>query len=151
MFSDSKSTSCPNGWHRRSLEFSLRGDAGGERINQGMKTLFSLLLALALPAAAFAAHHEDGEKTAKTDDYPLKTCVVSGEKLGGMGDPYVIMYQEAGKPDREVRLCCEMCKGRFNSNPAKYLAKLDAAHESADHADQEKPQPHAAAEKHDHS
>lgn len=61
------------------------------------------------------------------DTYPLKTCVVSGEDLGSMGDPLVIWHQVEDQPDREVRLCCERCEGRFNSNPEKYLAKLDAA------------------------
>jgi YHS domain-containing protein len=52
-------------------------------------------------------------------EYPLKTCVVSGEKLGEMGDAFVFVYQGT-----EVRLCCEMCKPKFDKNPAKYLEKL---------------------------
>ena len=31
----------------------------------------------------------------------LKTCPVSGEKLGEMGKPYVLTYK-----DQEVKLCC---------------------------------------------
>lgn len=54
--------------------------------------------------------------------YPLTTCVVSGDKLGEMGEPVVINYQGT-----EVRFCCNHCVAKFNANPAKYLAKLKAA------------------------
>lgn len=60
------------------------------------------------------------------DSYPLTTCVVSGEALGSMGDTYVYIHKEDGKPDREVRLCCKGCLKKFTKEPAKYLAKLDA-------------------------
>ena len=68
-----------------------------------------------------------GIGSAESDDYPLNTCVVSGEDLGSMGDPIVYWHKVDGEPDREVRFCCERCQGRFESNPDKYLAKLDAA------------------------
>lgn len=54
--------------------------------------------------------------------YPLETCVVSGEKLGGMGDPIDIVYG-----NRLVRFCCKGCIGKFKKDPADYLAKIDAA------------------------
>ena len=100
-----------------------------------MKSFLSCLVLLSA-SLAFAAHHEgDKAHPTKADTYPLKTCVVSGEPLGGMGEPFVLMHKEAGKPDREVRFCCEMCVARFNSAPDKYLAKLDAAATgSAEHA-----------------
>ena len=60
--------------------------------------------------------------------YPLKTCVVSGEPLkGGMGAPVDYIHKEAGKPDRLVRFCCKACLKEFKKDPAKYLAKIDAA------------------------
>ena len=53
--------------------------------------------------------------------YGAKTCVVSGEKLGGdMGAP---CDHVAG--NRLVRFCCKSCKASFNKDPLKYLAKLD--------------------------
>jgi YHS domain-containing protein len=54
--------------------------------------------------------------------YPLQTCIVSGEALGGMGDPvnYVV-------GNRLVRFCCKGCKKDLDADPAKYLATLDAA------------------------
>jgi hypothetical protein len=59
--------------------------------------------------------------------YPLKTCVVADEELGGMGDAVDYVHKEAGKPDRLVRFCCSMCVPKFKKDPAKYLAKIDAA------------------------
>ena len=73
------------------------------------------------------------QQTAQSEDYPLDVCVVSGEKLGAMGDPIVITHE-----GREVRFCCAGCVPKFRAEPAKYLAKLEAAAkgESADeHAD----------------
>lgn len=65
-------------------------------------------------------------------DYPLKTCVVSGEELGGdMGDPVDYVYHQEGKPDRLVKLCCSKCVARFKKDPAKYLKKLDEAEAAA--------------------
>lgn len=87
-----------------------------------MKTHFLRVLALlASTTPAFAA---DTAPTAPS--YPLTTCVVSGEALDSMGETYVHIYKEEGKPDREVRLCCKGCLKKFNKNPAKYLEKLDA-------------------------
>jgi len=51
--------------------------------------------------------------------YPLDTCVVSGEKLGSMGEPFVITHEGT-----EVRFCCDGCLPKFKKDPAKYLAKL---------------------------
>ena len=59
----------------------------------------------------------------KVKPYPLKTCVVSDEKLGGeMGDPYVFTYE-----GREIKLCCKSCLKDFNKEPVKYVKKLEAA------------------------
>jgi YHS domain-containing protein len=61
-----------------------------------------------------------GAKTAKAKPYPLKTCLVSGEKLdGGMGKPYVFVYQ-----GQEFKFCCPVCKREFDKNPAKFVKKL---------------------------
>jgi hypothetical protein len=60
-------------------------------------------------------------------DYPLDTCVVSGEKLGGMGAPVDYIHQQEGQPDRVVRLCCKSCIPDFKKDPAKYLKLIDEA------------------------
>ena len=65
------------------------------------------------------------------DTYPLTTCVVSDEKLGGdMGPPYIFTYKDPkikNDPGREVRLCCTNCLKDFKKDPAKYLKKIDDA------------------------
>ena len=61
-------------------------------------------------------------------EYPLTTCTVSGDKLGGdMGAPEDYIYREQGKPDRLVRFCCKDCLGDFRKDPAKYLRMIDDA------------------------
>ena len=51
--------------------------------------------------------------------YPLKTCLVTGNDLGSMGDQQRIVYE-----GRELKFCCQPCVGKFKKNPAKYLTKL---------------------------
>ena len=58
-----------------------------------------------------------------------KTCPVGGGPLGGMGVPIKVVHNE-----RPVFLCCEHCKGDFESDPEKYLAALDGDGESSDSA-----------------
>ena len=57
---------------------------------------------------------------AQVKDYPLDTCVVTGEKLGSMGDPIDYVFG-----NRLVRFCCKGCIAKFEANPGKYLAQLD--------------------------
>lgn len=60
-------------------------------------------------------------------DYPLQVCVVSEEKLGGMGDSLELVYRVEGQPDRLVVFCCDGCSEDFLADPAAHLAKIDAA------------------------
>jgi YHS domain-containing protein len=83
--------------------------------------LTQLLLSLLLASSGFAA-----DATADAaKNYPLKTCVVSDEPLGD--EPVDYLHQETGKPDRLIRFCCGGCVEDFKADPARYLAKLDAA------------------------
>jgi hypothetical protein len=59
--------------------------------------------------------------------YPLGVCVTSDEKLGSMGKAPEYIYRVAGQPDRLVMFCCAGCDEDFLKEPAKYLAKIDAA------------------------
>jgi hypothetical protein len=53
----------------------------------------------------------------------LKTCPVSGDKLGGdMGKPFVFVYK-----GQEVKLCCSGCKKDFDKDPDKYMKLIRAA------------------------
>ena len=51
--------------------------------------------------------------------YPLDVCIVSGEKLGSMGKPAVLIHE-----GQEIKFCCSACEPDFKKEPAKYLAKL---------------------------
>jgi YHS domain-containing protein len=67
-----------------------------------------------------------GATEAKTSDkvvpYVLDKCIVSGEKLGGMGDPVVKVYD-----GREVKFCCNGCVAKFEKDKATYMQKIDDA------------------------
>ncbi len=76
--------------------------------------------ALLMAGAGWAAEGKDAKPAVKP--YPLKTCVVSGEKLGEMGKPYVFT-----NGTREIKLCCKGCLKDFQKDSAKYLKKIEAA------------------------
>lgn len=75
-----------------------------------MKATLTLFAALAA-AFSFAA---DSPKP-----YPLKTCIISGEKLGSMGKPPVLVVD-----GQEVKFCCKNCIKDFNKDPKKYLKEI---------------------------
>lgn len=81
-----------------------------------MKTI--IIAFAALLTMNLAAQTADEKKS----EYPLKICVVSGETLGEMGEPYIYKYK-----DREIRFCCKDCVSDFNENPTVYLKQLDDA------------------------
>lgn len=56
------------------------------------------------------------------DAYPLATCVVSGEKLGSMGDPVDVVVGTT-----LVRLCCKSCVKELAKAPWKALEQIAAA------------------------
>lgn len=65
---------------------------------------------------------EEAVVLAQRPIYPLDTCVVSGEKLGAMGD--IIDHVDG---TRLVRFCCGGCVKAYAKDPAKFLAQVDAA------------------------
>jgi len=108
-----------------------------------MKKLFSLLaltLAAGLPVA-LTAHDHAGKPEGKAPtapnaawfakakaEYPLKTCVVSDEEIGGdMGEGIDYIHKQDGQPNRLVRFCCKDCINDFKKKPAKYLKLIDEA------------------------
>jgi YHS domain-containing protein len=66
------------------------------------------------------------QKSEKLKPYTLKTCIVSGDKLGEMGDPYVYEYK-----GREIKFCCKGCVKDFNKEPDKYIKKIEEAEAKA--------------------
>ena len=88
--------------------------------------LASLLLTVGVLSAA-AAKTDAEIIAAARKTYPLKTCLVSNEPLGSMGEASGYIYRAKGQPDRVVFFCCEGCGDDFKANPAKFLAKVDDA------------------------
>ncbi len=94
-------------------------------------TVLTLAFVLIVAFSAYGQMHEHGkmnpaQKMAKSEmmkaDYPIDYCLVSGEKLGAMGEPVKHDYN-----GREIQLCCGGCVSAFEKDPATYVAKLDAA------------------------
>jgi YHS domain-containing protein len=86
-----------------------------------MKRIKSLVVCALL--AAFCAAPLAGvaaDTKPKLKPYTLKTCIVSGDKLGEMGDPYVYEYK-----GREIKFCCKSCVKDFNKDPQKYIKKIE--------------------------
>src|SRR6266571_486835 len=82
---------------------------------------------LAAPMLGLSAESKTDKKAEKAKPYPLKTCVVSDEKLGGdMGDPYVFTHE-----GREIKLCCKSCLKDFKKDTAKYVKKIEDAEKKA--------------------
>ena len=90
-------------------------------IMKKLKTLTVIALAVAWVAAPLVGYAED-KKVEKAKPYPLEKCIVSDEKLGEMGKPYVFTHE-----GQEIKLCCKSCQKDFNKEPAKYLKKLESA------------------------
>jgi YHS domain-containing protein len=90
-----------------------------------MKPFVAVVLAVSFCAAAMSANAGD-TNSVKLKPYTLKTCIVSGDKLGEMGDAYVYAYK-----GREIKFCCKGCLKDFNKEPAKYIKLIDEAEAKA--------------------
>jgi hypothetical protein len=84
---------------------------------KAIKRLVCVTMAALLVSAAATCLADDTKTPAKP--YPLKTCLVTGEKLGGMGEAYTFTYK-----GQEIKLCCKGCVKEFNKNPAKFIKKM---------------------------
>lgn len=95
-----------------------------------MNSIFKTTLLLLSPLAFFSCNKDatgadsaapTAEEIASATSYPLDVCIVSGEKLGSMGEPTVINHE-----GQQIKFCCDNCQPKFENDPAKYLGKLDA-------------------------
>lgn len=103
---------------------------------KSIKYLTVSLLSVAILAGPFSAlagdsadqkPKTDQKSNAKLKPYKLKTCIVSGDKLGGdMGEP--VSYEYEG---REIKFCCKSCIKDFKKDPAKYVKKIQEAEAKA--------------------
>jgi YHS domain-containing protein len=90
---------------------------------KNLKLIAVMILTVAFVALAPSSRADGTNSVSSVKPDLLKTCPVSGEKLGGdMGEPYTFVYQ-----GQEVKLCCSMCKAKFEKDPAKYIKKIQAA------------------------
>lgn len=87
-----------------------------------MKIGASLLLLSGVLSVSLLADSNTKQKSASKDKpYTLDTCIVSDEKLGEMGEPFVTSYK-----GQQVKMCCKSCNKDFAKNPDKYLKKIAA-------------------------
>ena len=89
-----------------------------------MKFTKSILTAMLLADLTAGALNVGAADNAKPKPYPLEKCIVSDEKLGEHGQPYVFTRER-----QEIKLCCKDCLKDFNKEPVKYLKKLEAPKE----------------------
>ncbi len=87
-----------------------------------LKKTAAVILAGACLLTPWMGLSAESKKAAKAKPYPLTTCLVSDEKLGEMGEPYVFEHE-----GQEVKMCCKACLKDFKKNPAKYLKKISDA------------------------
>jgi hypothetical protein len=83
-----------------------------------MKTR-SILTAIALLVSP-SLFADDTTKKEEAKPYKPDTCIVSDEKLGEMGEPFVFTHE-----GQEIKLCCKSCKKKFDKDPSAYLKKLE--------------------------
>jgi hypothetical protein len=86
------------------------------------RTLATLLALAAFAGFAAAADTATTADAPKAKPYPLDTCIVSGDKLGAMGDAIVVV-----RDGREIKFCCKGCIKDFDKDPAKFEKKIDEA------------------------
>lgn len=91
-----------------------------------MKTIVIIPLALVCLFAVACKSEKSGSSAVKettttlaAKPYPLTTCLVSGEKLGEMGQPIELIHN-----GQQLKFCCEKCVPKFQKDSAKYLAHL---------------------------
>ena len=88
--------------------------------------LIAASLVLTFGVLPFTGSAADKPAKEKLKPYTLKTCIVSGEKLGEMGKPVVEKYK-----DREIKFCCKSCIKDFKKDPDKYVKLIDEAEAKA--------------------
>jgi hypothetical protein len=86
-----------------------------------LKLIASFTLATVFIAAPVTGLAQ-AKKAEKAKPYPLEKCIVTGEKLGDHGRPYVFEHE-----GQEVKLCCKGCLKDFKKDSAKHMKKIEEA------------------------
>jgi len=87
-----------------------------------MKNIRKTIGLICLTAFALGLNAKAADPSTDLKPYPITKCIVTGEKLGGMGKPYIFTHE-----GREIKLCCQGCLKEFKKSTETYLKKLDAA------------------------
>lgn len=96
------------------------------------KNLYYSVILFVCSVSCLLAQNSAETKHAQKDSYPTDQCIVSDEKLGEHGKPYVYLYKAKDNREIEVRFCCKGCLKDFNKDPDVYLKKLEEAKKVGD-------------------
>jgi hypothetical protein len=86
-----------------------------------MKNMLKVGLAVAATVVSLGSTVVRADETVakeKIKPYKLEKCIVSDEKLGEMGDPFVFNYK-----GQQIKLCCKNCKKDFDKDSVKFMKK----------------------------
>ena len=108
------------------LAFSAKMVAADSVTNSAIKAPACCSDSSMMDSIAPATNSVDAAKSKAKPDL-LKTCPVSGDKLGEMGEAFKFVYK-----GQEVKLCCSGCKKDFLKDPEKYIAKIRKADKTAE-------------------
>ena len=97
-------------------------------MKKALLTITALALLAGPPALVGAESTNNPGNSTKgvVKPYPLKYCLVSGEKIGEMGKPVTTNYM-----GQEIKFCCKGCVKDFQKDPDKFLKKLAAEEKKA--------------------
>lgn len=84
-----------------------------------MKTIITTIGIAAFSIVSCKPVKTEASATDSVKPYTMDTCLVSGEKLGSMDEPVVMVYE-----GQEIKFCCKSCQPKFEKDPAKYLSKM---------------------------
>jgi Cu(I)/Ag(I) efflux system membrane fusion protein len=107
-----------------SVRYDMQNPGG--RLRPGMFATVTLKTPIADTAAFrdLAATQPGGKSAGGVA--ATEVCLVTGLKLGSMGDPVEIEVE-----GKKVRMCCEACEVKLKKKPAMYLARLRSAPEDS--------------------
>lgn len=94
--------------------------------------VFLIALILGISGCGSGSSTSSKKPYVNTDGYPLDICLVTGEKLGSMGEPHVVKYQ-----GKTVKFCCAACLKDFNKDAPKYMAVLEEAEKKSKDAEKQ--------------
>lgn len=75
-----------------------------------------------------ATNGPSGPESVESTEYPLDVCVVSGEKLGSMGDPITLEVE-----GHTFKICCASCEKKLRATPDKYIKMLESGEVGGSH------------------